>query len=108
MANVEFGLVVPTGALDKSRRSHYLDDANRLLNAVKGAYASAWLVDHLQFHESDVLEGWTALTIWPRCILNNSGGIWWGHSGPKCCEWRRGTLTGGMYRQPALRIIGCI
>jgi alkanesulfonate monooxygenase SsuD/methylene tetrahydromethanopterin reductase-like flavin-dependent oxidoreductase (luciferase family) len=62
MSKVQFGLVVPGDALEKSRRQHYLEDVNRLLNTVKGAYASAWFIDHLQFGDSDVLEGWTALT----------------------------------------------
>jgi hypothetical protein len=35
---------------------------NRLLNTVKSAYASAWVIDNLQFEDSDLLEGWTALT----------------------------------------------
>lgn len=33
-----------------------------LLDTVKEHYASAWVIDHLQFGDSDVLEGWTALT----------------------------------------------
>lgn len=61
MAKVEFGLVVPSDLLDKSRRHHYMSDVNRLLNSVKGHYSSAWFIDHLQFGDSDVLEGWTAL-----------------------------------------------
>src|SRR5688500_1213325 len=59
MRPVQFGLIVPETALDRSRRHLYLEDVNRLLTYVKGHYASAWLIDHLQ---QDVLEGWTALT----------------------------------------------
>jgi alkanesulfonate monooxygenase SsuD/methylene tetrahydromethanopterin reductase-like flavin-dependent oxidoreductase (luciferase family) len=62
MANIQFGLVVPADGLDKSRRQHYLQDVNRLLNTVKGHYTSAWVIDHLQFGDSDVLEGWTTLS----------------------------------------------
>lgn len=62
MGKAQFGLVVPGDALDKSRRHLYLEDVNRLLDLVKGHYSSAWLIDHLQFGGSDVLEGWTALT----------------------------------------------
>jgi alkanesulfonate monooxygenase SsuD/methylene tetrahydromethanopterin reductase-like flavin-dependent oxidoreductase (luciferase family) len=62
MTKVQFGLVVPGDALEKSRRPRYMEDVNRLLNSVKGAYTSAWFIDHLQFEDSDVLEGWTALT----------------------------------------------
>jgi alkanesulfonate monooxygenase SsuD/methylene tetrahydromethanopterin reductase-like flavin-dependent oxidoreductase (luciferase family) len=62
MGKVQFGLIVPGDALDKSRRSRYLDDVNRLLNAVKDHYDSAWFIDHLQSEDRDVVEGWTALT----------------------------------------------
>lgn len=62
MGKVQFGLIMPGDALDKSRRHHYVDDANRLINAVKGRFASAWFIDHLQFADMDILEGWTALT----------------------------------------------
>ena len=61
MVKVQFGLEVPADALDKSRRHLYMEDVNRLLDYVKGHYDSAWLIDHLQFGNSDVLEGWTAL-----------------------------------------------
>ena len=62
MTKVEFGLMVPGDSLEKTGRNHYMADVNRLLNTVKGAYTSAWFIDHLQFQDSDVLEGWTALT----------------------------------------------
>jgi alkanesulfonate monooxygenase SsuD/methylene tetrahydromethanopterin reductase-like flavin-dependent oxidoreductase (luciferase family) len=62
MGKVQFGLVVPGDALDKSRRHLYMQDVSRLLNYVKGHYDSAWFIDHLQFGDIDVLEGWTALT----------------------------------------------
>ena len=62
MRNVQFGLIVPADMLDKSRRHLYMDDVNRLLNYVKGHFHSAWLIDHLQSNNSDMLEGWTTLT----------------------------------------------
>src|SRR5438046_7560866 len=62
MTRVQFGLIVPSDVLEKSRRHLYMEDVNRLLDYVKGHYDSAWLIDHLQFEDSDVLEGWTALT----------------------------------------------
>lgn len=55
------GLVVPTDALNKAGRHLYMEDAHRLLDFVKGYYDSAWVIDHLQFGDMDVLEGWTAL-----------------------------------------------
>ncbi|HKP52852.1 MAG TPA: LLM class flavin-dependent oxidoreductase [Chloroflexia bacterium] len=62
MGKVQFGLEVPGDALYKSRRHLYMDDVNRMLNYVKGHFTSAWCIDHLQFADLDVLEGWTALT----------------------------------------------
>ena len=38
VARVQFGLVVPGDALDKSRRQLYMEDVTRLLNYVKGHY----------------------------------------------------------------------
>src|SRR4051812_17241390 len=78
MPPVQFGLIVPETALDRSRRHLYMEDVNRLLNYVKGHFASAWSIDHLQ---QDVLEGWTALTylsalhpqlMWGHTVLNQS------------------------------------
>lgn len=76
MTKVEFGLVVPGDFLDKARRQHYLENVNRLLTTVKGAYTSAWFIDHLQFEDSDLLEGWTALTY--LAALHPE--LQWGHS----------------------------
>jgi alkanesulfonate monooxygenase SsuD/methylene tetrahydromethanopterin reductase-like flavin-dependent oxidoreductase (luciferase family) len=78
MPPIHFGLIVPEIALERSRRRHYLEDVNRLLNLVKGHYVSAWFIDHLQY---DLLEGWTALTylaalhpelMWGHTVLNQS------------------------------------
>ncbi|MDQ5825318.1 MAG: LLM class flavin-dependent oxidoreductase [Chloroflexota bacterium] len=76
MTRVQFGLSVPADALDKSRRHLYLEDVNRLLNYVKGHYDSAWLIDHLQFGDMDILEGWTTLTY--LSALHPE--LQWGHS----------------------------
>jgi alkanesulfonate monooxygenase SsuD/methylene tetrahydromethanopterin reductase-like flavin-dependent oxidoreductase (luciferase family) len=37
-------------------------DLNRALNLIAGHFDSAWMVDHLQFGDIDVLEGFTALS----------------------------------------------
>jgi hypothetical protein len=47
MTKIQFGLLVPSDALDKSRHHSYMDDVNRLLNTVKGSYHSAWFIDYL-------------------------------------------------------------
>src|SRR5215212_8232357 len=76
MPGVQFGLVVPGDALEKSRRHLYMEDVNRLLDYVKGHYHSAWFIDHLQFGSSDLVEGWTALTY--LAALHPE--LQWGHS----------------------------
>ena len=76
MSRVQFGLVVPADALDKTRRHLYMEDVNRLLKYVKGHYDSAWVIDHLQFGDMDILEGWTALTY--LSALHRE--LHWGHS----------------------------
>jgi alkanesulfonate monooxygenase SsuD/methylene tetrahydromethanopterin reductase-like flavin-dependent oxidoreductase (luciferase family) len=91
MAKVQFGLVVPGDALNKSRRHLYMEDVNALLNAVKGAYTSAWFIDHLQFENSDVLEGWTALTY--LSALHPE--LHWGHS-VLCQSFRNPALVAKM------------
>lgn len=91
MAKVEFGLVVPGDALDKSGRTHYMADVNRLLNKVKGAYASAWFIDHLQFQDGDVMEGWTALTYFTALHPE----LRWGHS-VLCQSFRNPALVAKM------------
>jgi alkanesulfonate monooxygenase SsuD/methylene tetrahydromethanopterin reductase-like flavin-dependent oxidoreductase (luciferase family) len=91
MARVQFGLVVPSDALDKSRRHLYMEDVNRLLDYVKGHYDSAWLIDHLQFGDSDVLEGWTALTY--LSALHPE--LRWGHS-VLCQSFRNPALVAKM------------
>jgi hypothetical protein len=53
---------MPGDFLDKGRRATYVDDLNRALDLVAGHFDSAWFVDHLQFGDADVLEGFAALT----------------------------------------------
>ena len=83
MTKIEFGLVVPA--------DDYMEDVNRLLNSVKGAYHSAWSIDHLQFEDGDVLEGWTALTY--LCALHPE--LQWGNS-VLCQSFRNPALVAKM------------
>jgi alkanesulfonate monooxygenase SsuD/methylene tetrahydromethanopterin reductase-like flavin-dependent oxidoreductase (luciferase family) len=62
MRRIEFGFTMPADALDKARRGTYVDDLNRALEIVAGHFDSAWYIDHLQFGDGDVLEGFTALS----------------------------------------------
>ena len=91
MAKVQFGLVVPADALDKARRHLYMADVNCLLNYVKDSYDSAWFIDHLQFEDGDVLEGWTALTY--LSALHPE--LRWGHS-VLCQSFRNPALVAKM------------
>jgi alkanesulfonate monooxygenase SsuD/methylene tetrahydromethanopterin reductase-like flavin-dependent oxidoreductase (luciferase family) len=91
MGTVQFGLVVPTETLDQARRHLYQEDVHRLLTAVTGVYTSAWCVDHLQFADADVLEGWTTLTY----LAALHPALHWGHS-VLCQSFRNPALVAKM------------
>lgn len=91
MTEVQFGLMVPGDALEKARRRDYMQDVNRLLDTVKGAYVSAWFIDHLQDQDSDLLEGWTALTY--LAALHPE--LHWGHA-VLCQSFRNPALVAKM------------
>ncbi len=61
MSRIQFGLVMPADQLDKTRRATFVDDLDRVLRLVSGHFDSAWIIDHLQFGDQDVLEGFTTL-----------------------------------------------
>ena len=52
---------MPADRLDKARRATFVKDLNRALELIDGHFDSAWIIDHLQFGDDDVLEGFTAL-----------------------------------------------
>ena len=91
MAEIEFGLMIPVDALNKSQRQSYVADVNRLIDTVKGAYTSAWSIDHLQFEGQDVLEGWTTLTY--LAALHPE--LQWGHA-VLCQSFRNPALLAKM------------
>ncbi|MGA7732217.1 MAG: LLM class flavin-dependent oxidoreductase [Chloroflexia bacterium] len=62
MTRIQFGWTMPSGMPEKSMRGEHLAVIDRGLNMVKGRFDSAWFVDHLQFDDRDVLEGWSAVT----------------------------------------------
>jgi len=62
MTRIQFGFTMPADKLDKQRRATFSADLNRALDLVAGHFDSAWIIDHLQFGDDDVLEGFTALT----------------------------------------------
>lgn len=62
MTRIELGFCMPGDSLDKKRRATFVEDLNRALELITGYFDSAWIIDHLQFGDADVLEGFTALT----------------------------------------------
>ena len=62
MSLIQFGFCLPSGARKLEQRATFVQDLNRALEMASGHFDSAWFVDHLQFGDEDVLEGFTALT----------------------------------------------
>ncbi|HEU5086770.1 MAG TPA: LLM class flavin-dependent oxidoreductase [Roseiflexaceae bacterium] len=62
MTSVQFGFTMPADQLDKTQRATFVQDLNRALTLISGHFDSAWFIDHLQFGDADVLEGFTALS----------------------------------------------
>jgi alkanesulfonate monooxygenase SsuD/methylene tetrahydromethanopterin reductase-like flavin-dependent oxidoreductase (luciferase family) len=62
MSTIQFGLILPSEGRDKKNRPTLVEDMNKALDLITGHFDSAWMVDHLQFGDIDVLEGFTALT----------------------------------------------
>ncbi|RIK42826.1 MAG: hypothetical protein DCC55_07585 [Chloroflexi bacterium] len=62
MQPIQFGFMMPGGPSDKGARATFVADLDRALALIAGRFDSAWLVDHLQFGDDDVLEGFTALS----------------------------------------------
>jgi len=62
MSKITFGFIMPADQLDKSRRKTYVDDLNRALDLISGHFDSAWIIDHLQFGDSDLMESFTTLS----------------------------------------------
>jgi alkanesulfonate monooxygenase SsuD/methylene tetrahydromethanopterin reductase-like flavin-dependent oxidoreductase (luciferase family) len=62
MTKIHFGFTMPADQLDKTKRTTYVDDLNRALQLISGHFDSAWIIDHLQGGNEDLLEGFTTLT----------------------------------------------
>jgi alkanesulfonate monooxygenase SsuD/methylene tetrahydromethanopterin reductase-like flavin-dependent oxidoreductase (luciferase family) len=91
MPNVQFGVVVPTESLALARLPEYTADVDRLLSTVKGHFDSAWMVDHLQFDDRVMLEGWTTLTY----LAARHPELTWGHT-VLCQSFRNPALVAKM------------
>ena len=61
MADIQFGFCMPGDFLDKEKRGTYVQDLNQALDLVAGHFDSAWIIDHLQSGNQDILEGFTTL-----------------------------------------------
>jgi alkanesulfonate monooxygenase SsuD/methylene tetrahydromethanopterin reductase-like flavin-dependent oxidoreductase (luciferase family) len=76
MANIQFGWSMPSGPREASHRASYVADLQRGLELIAGHYDSAWMIDHLQYDDAYVMEGWTALTymaaLQPRLMFGNA------------------------------------
>jgi len=62
MSHIQFGLSLPAGARKGMSHEMYLANVRKALEFVTGHFDSAWFVDHLQYEDNQMLEGWTALT----------------------------------------------
>jgi alkanesulfonate monooxygenase SsuD/methylene tetrahydromethanopterin reductase-like flavin-dependent oxidoreductase (luciferase family) len=62
MPKIEFGFIMPADQLDKTKRATFVTDLNAALSLVSRHFDSAWIIDHLQFGEADVLESFTTLS----------------------------------------------
>lgn len=62
MTAIQLGFTIPADQLDKGKRATYVADLDRALTLISGHFDAAWCIDHLQFGEADVLEGFTVLT----------------------------------------------
>jgi alkanesulfonate monooxygenase SsuD/methylene tetrahydromethanopterin reductase-like flavin-dependent oxidoreductase (luciferase family) len=91
MGKIQFGLVLPSGSRDKALSGAYMDNVRRLTELGTGHYDSAWFVDHLQFDDADLMEGWTAVTY--LAALNPQ--FSWGHA-VLCQSFRNPALLGKM------------
>ena len=62
MTQIQFGFTMPADQRDKTQRTTFVADLNRALTLISGHFDSAWFIDHLQFGDADMLEGFTALS----------------------------------------------
>lgn len=62
MPLVQFGFIMPAELHDPHWRATYVSDLHRVLDRITGQFDSAWIVDHLQTGDADLLEGFTTLT----------------------------------------------
>lgn len=62
MTKVQFGWSMASGPRNAAEAPTYMADLQRGLELISGHFDSAWMVDHLQYDDSNLMEGWTAIT----------------------------------------------
>lgn len=62
MAQVQFGWALNAGPVNGMSSKQYSEAVQQQIKLVENYIASLWFVDHVQFSDSPLLEGWTALT----------------------------------------------
>ena len=62
MNKIRFGFTMPADQLDKTRRDTYVHDLSQAIDLIRGHFDSAWIIDHLQFGDEDILESFTTLS----------------------------------------------
>lgn len=62
MPHIQFGWSMPSGVRDKSQQGIYVSRLQQGLELVANHFDSAWFVDHFQYDDAMLMEGWTALT----------------------------------------------
>lgn len=62
MAGIQFGFILPAEFRNPQHRPALVEYLNRALTLASGHFDSAWMIDHLQFGNHDVLESFTTLS----------------------------------------------
>ncbi|MBA2288620.1 MAG: LLM class flavin-dependent oxidoreductase [Ktedonobacteraceae bacterium] len=62
MNRIQFGWALPSGPKSGMQSATYLANLRQGFELVQGHADSIWFVDHVQFDDSALLEGWTAIT----------------------------------------------
>lgn len=88
---IQFGISLASGSRDKSKRGEYTANLQKALDLATGHFHSAWFVDHMQFDDADLMEGWTAVSY--LAALNPQ--FMWGHA-VICQSFRNPALLGKM------------
>lgn len=91
MSKIQFGLSLPSGSRDKALRGEYMANVQKALDMASGHFDSAWFIDHTQFDDADLMEGWTAVSY--LSALNPQ--FDWGHA-VICQSFRNPGLLGKM------------